>query len=707
MNRSKTQITTSYSPGSLFTYEGGLGCCVSIPKAAPYTVKSPAVPRQLFEILDEFVSNWFERASSCRQQPPVLPQQCLEDVFLDYKMEPRVDSDRFVLTEPSRIGFMPDPLVFSCAECGLVTEFKDVVDLERRWKIETRRVDCPKSSSKLHRFRQLDVVFAHWSGNYAGLSPSRFLVDANRRVNSVTRCKACDNEEYRLLKNGSSFFGDWAFQCTKCLTTKEIVREDRETLELLWQGHLDGLGNQKREWNMLPVSYRASSVHYTQRETFIIFNSSESTGVLTASRRADLVAQIMTAFDFPGTALSHDEIVRQLRANGRAKEADDYEQLFDILTIPGLQEHRRAALEKVLAEKNDQFQSSGLIAKQRVDSPILVGQILDSQSWARRYNPIRLTVEHASLVSESISREGTDPTLPAISVKNPETCFIDEDDISARQQYSAFVTRAFDQLGVDDVVLLRGLDICEFSFGYTRVSSTPVTKEKDLDMPVRLKAFEAVDRNKRPIYVLEQKNEAFYVRLNEARVVAWLESNGLASPFTGGPGRVGGAYLTEYQDFGPFLEDYKERSSESSVPRQRPSYIYLLLHTFAHHFAQALVEYSGLEQGSLGEYIFPADLSFLVYRRGMTPDLGNLSAMWRNHGTTILEELLSDRKLRCDSGSLCDQRGAACPACIMSPEVSCLAGNNLLCRSTLRGGSAPGWDTVKSPIQGYFRSQRA
>ena len=116
-----------------------------------------------------------------------------------------------------------------------------------------------------------------------------------------------------------------------------------------------------------------------------------------------------------------------------------------------------------------------------------------------------------------------------------------------------------------------------------------MTKEKDLDMPVRLKAFEAVDRNKRPIYVLEQKNEAFYVRLNEARGRGpWLESNSLASPFTGGPGRVGGAYLTEYQDFGPFLEDYKERSSESSVPRTRPSYIYLLLHTFAHHFAQAL-----------------------------------------------------------------------------------------------------------------------
>jgi hypothetical protein len=125
----------------------------------------------------------------------------------------------------------------------------------------------------------------------------------------------------------------------------------------------------------------------------------------------------------------------------------------------------------------------------------------------------------------------------------------------------------------------------------------------------------------------------------------------------------------------------------------------------AHHFGQALVEYSGLEHGSLGEYLFPADLAFLVYRRGMTPDLGNLSAMWRNCGHAVLDHLLSDRALKCDSGSLCDQRGGACPACIMAPEVACLAGNNLLSRSALRGGPPPGWDSDRRPLVGYFRVQ--
>jgi hypothetical protein len=529
-------------------------------------------------------------------------------------------------------------------------------------------------------------------------------MDANRRVNLIRKCRSCDNEEYRLVKNSSQFFSDWEFQCTKCLTARELVREDRESLELLKPGMDEGRGNLPKEWNMLPVSYRASSVHYTQRDTFILFNDADGSSVLTSSRRHELVNQLMERFDFPGVLLSHEEVIRQLKANGRLTEADEYEQLADI--IAALAINKRGAIERVLSERRDEYQTLGLIAKKHDESPILAGQVLNSQVWARRYNPIRLTVEHASLVEETVSREGSDPSLPAISVRNPEICFIDEDDVQKREQYKKFIRDALGQLGLQDIVLLRGLDICEFSFGFTRVSPSPSIREKDLEMPVRLMAFDPVDRNKRPIYVLEQKNEAFYVRLDEARVRDWLEQNSLGDvPFAGGAGSVGGAYITEYQDFGPFLEGYKERSSEPSTERTRPSYVYLLLHTLAHHFSQAIAEYSGLDQGSLGEYIFPADLSFLIYRRGMTPDLGNLSAMWRNFGTTILSEMLSDRKLRCDSGSLCDQRGGACPACIMAPEVSCLAGNNLLCRSTLRGGAAPGWDTNKAPLTGFFRGK--
>ena len=85
----------------------------------------------------------------------------------------------------------------------------------------------------------------------------------------------------------------------------------------------------------------------------------------------------------------------------------------------------------------------------------------------------------------------------------------------------------------------------------------------------------------------------------------------------------------------------------------------------------------------------------MVYRRGMTPNLGILSAMWRNYGLTVLERMLADRALKCDGGSL-RSAGGACPACIMAPEVACIAGNNLLSRAAaLGGGAPPGWERTK------------
>src|SRR5215813_7048759 len=73
MQRSRTQIATSYAPGALFTYEGGLGCCVSVALSTPVTPSSPAVEKQIFEHLSEFVESWFsglQRAGPSRKCCP-------------------------------------------------------------------------------------------------------------------------------------------------------------------------------------------------------------------------------------------------------------------------------------------------------------------------------------------------------------------------------------------------------------------------------------------------------------------------------------------------------------------------------------------------------------------------------------------------------------------------------------------------------------
>jgi hypothetical protein len=155
--------------------------------------------------------------------------------------------------------------------------------------------------------------------------------------------------------------------------------------------------------------------------------------------------------------------------------------------------------------------------------------------------------------------------------------------------------------------------------------------------------------------------------------------------------------------FGAFLDEFKQREGRGTAHRAIAPYVYLLLHSLAHQAMQSLADVSGLDRDGLGEYMFPADLAFVVYRRGMTPDLGNISAMWRNNARGFLRRMRDARTLRCGSGSLCDTRGGACPACIMISEVTCIASNQLLSRAALRGGAAPTWEPRGSAaFVGFF-----
>ena len=72
---------------------------------------------------------------------------------------------------------------------------------------------------------------------------------------------------------------------------------------------------------------------------------------------------------------------------------------------------------------------------------------------------------------------------------------------------------------------------------------------------------------------------------------------------------------------------------------------YLLVHSMAHHVMHGIARFSGLDLGSLSEVIFPADLAFVVHRRGMTEDLGNISSMWRDQNAAFLRYLVARREL--------------------------------------------------------------
>jgi hypothetical protein len=225
-------------------------------------------------------------------------------------------------------------------------------------------------------------------------------------------------------------------------------------------------------------------------------------------------------------------------------------------------------------------------------------------------------------------------------------------------------------------------------------------------MPVRLNLFPKVQvgqETRHPVYVLEQSNEAFYFKLDEKLVRAWLSQAetgcvdiGLLNEY---PDNFAVAMLGSAKVMSGYLEEH-DRESNPTIFKMT----YTLLHSYSHYIMQGIQQFSGLDLGSVGEYLFPCDLGFVVYRNGMTLDLGDLSALWRNHHEAFLSYLRNfPTSLGCNLGNLCMTKGGACPDCIMIPEVICLTANKYLSRSALVGRGRPDFIIGEERINGYLQ----
>lgn len=710
MQRSQTQIATTYAPDKHFTFEGGAGACRSVPISHPDKTITPAEKNQIHEGVLEFIQNWLRRATM-RQDPPVQNRQALDEkVFLDHEGHAVFDGARFEYCRPDRLAYIPDPLLMVCRNCSLVHEAKlaEIAHSDGRFK---NVAACDNGHDGLHEWRQLDVVYAHWSGGVDPLSP--FRRDINTATSEVTqqfpgRCSAGLACAFKLHKGRSGKFRDWYFHC-HCGERRELIQKDKNTLSWLLDRYTRDQGETLREINMLPVSYRANSLYYVQSEQMIAYESAAHIDLMADSKVGDLTDLLLRLYAYPGCTgddATLIEALREINQPGALALADKLEAAGQALAtmkdsgIPAAIDALKASLSGFRQSAQDQ----GWISGGHQPPEALVRQIRLRGEYTRKFDPIRLGVEHETLRREQIDAAVAKDTIRSVvDLTAPDADLLPSGDSAERLANLTAVVARKEVLGITELKLLRNLNMLQYSFGYSRVSATPTTIQKHMTMPVRLCAFPKIDGGKRPIYILRQSNEALYVKLDEERVRAWLVENGLGAGLDLADGqRIGGHLIELYSDFGRFAEAYSETTGVRD--RDVPVFVFGLLHTLSHQLMHACSKFSGLDLGSFGERIFPADLAFVIYRKGMTPDLGNVAAMWRNHGLEVLEALDNPRVLRCGSGSLCDHRGGACPACIMIPEVSCVAGNNILSRAFLGGGPAMAWDTNPEPVRGFFET---
>ncbi len=700
MARSRNQLASAYAPGAFFTFEGGLGACIALPDLSSSVDEASLddeTKTQILLRLKEIWQSWFSRAYQLNDSKRVIdPRLCLDEALLRGSSVAQLGSHQLAFVNPLKIGYAPAPLTFVCNTCHRFKRFESAADLSKNIDF-FKKSNCSNSDKNgLCQWRQLDVIFVHWSGEWMPATPGMWEWSDKdgepRRFGEY--CTVCGSQHFELHTE-SPRIGEWFFKCanTSCGDRKRTwLQNDKFTTEVF----KDQAGRRIGERRMEPISYRASSVFYPQSEQFVLFAKKDQKllSLLEEERFADLANFIAQKFCYGGVQPTSEEMRDTLLASGHGKEWESYENLENM---------------RVYAEKmNDESVLTNIDKEQRklldrwtsADPPLvpikaelpatILGLIAARSEFSSRYDPFVLAVEHEALYRSKLSSPPEAGRSSYVRFNHLDNDLAPKDEAIKDAQEDR-TGDLMTKLGLVELGLIREFELCRFTHGYTRVSPVPTMEKRGIQVPVRLRLFEPLRSGKRPIYVVTQENEALYVQLDASMVYRWLEYIGTVDLPKWDPDSevlLGGRLLEIAQPFGRYFSQLKEGDASSY------RYVYTLLHTYAHMVMKNISELSGLDLGSLGEYLFPADLAFVIYRNGTTMDLGHLSSLWRNENNRFLERMLMASSHRCNSGSLCDFGGGACPDCIMVPETSCIAQNRLLSRAVLKGGVAPREDAT-------------
>lgn len=725
MDRSKVQLSTSYGPGALFTFEGNLVACEAVPYGNYPRVEIEAYSKdQIFRRIEEITSSWYQQAFQRRDRtpdvPPVVPRMCIDRDLLrgaDFTGLDLLRRSKFEFVEPGRMGYRPALLTMVCNRCKRVKTFFSPKDFYDR-RHELNPDNCPEPKQLQHScyWRQMDVVFVHPNGNWSQALPGRWNWNEYREepYYYIPECKKCGSREVKI-NDKTSQIGKRHFFCANCgaQREKEWIQNDKEMVEIF----ASDTPNRLHDVRMRPVSYRANSVYYVKSDVVIDFGRNANLSLLSPGHESELELFVAKRFNFPVTNPPESEIEKQVKGlkNGeqkwndylsQKKSLEAFEKHLQTITDDSLKESlnptiktQRAAIDRII----ETWRENGVITVgAKLPAEIHRKLISRTSLYDSRFDPFRLLVEHRALLETSVNDARLSDGKRAFVPLDKLDEYIGPEDEEKRETLNQEHRSRIVLLGMEEIGLIRNFKLLHFSFGYSRISASPTTEHIGRTMPVRLKLFPktTIDEDKKhPIYILQQDNEAIYGRLQEEHVREWLQ---LIQPREGqSKDPLGAQVIKHFFPMTAYLDNLPGRGNSSEGPFLSLA-VYTLLHTYAHHVMNAITDLSGLDISSMGEYIFLADLSFVVYRKGATTDLGNLSSMLRNNAPAFLDYLLDPHSLGCGAGTLCASRGGACPDCVMIPEVSCLAQNKLLSRSVLIGRDIPREGGFYGAIPGYL-----
>ena len=507
MARSRNQLGTAYAPGAFFTFEGGLGACISIPDLSASIDNAairPETKAQIILRLQEVWQSWFARAYSVgTSDRQIDPHQCLDEALLSGASAVPLAGDRLAFLSPLRMGYAPAPLTFVCNKCQLFKRFESASDLAKNIGALRNNQCTAAGATGPCQWRQLDVVFVHWSGEWMPATPGRWEWNSHTDKTWLygEECTVCGGKAFKL-NTDSPRIGQWHFYCANPTCGHKGSNEWRQNDRFTTGVFRDHAGVRIGERRMEPISYRASSAYYPQAEQFVLFPETEHKLItlLEPQMHAELAAFIAAKFQFGGAELTPDEMKEALLAAGKSDEWQSYE---NFMRMRGVAESSADAkgvdlwdneLKKLVKRWTT---SEPPLIRANVDLPSEVIEQLERRTeYTSRFDPFVLAVEHEALNRGKLSATPDGGRSPFVRFSHLDNDLAPKGK-SAKLAQEAETQRLMDKLGLDDLGLIREFDLCRFTHGYTRVSAAPTFEKRSQDMPVRLRLFDPLRNGKR------------------------------------------------------------------------------------------------------------------------------------------------------------------------------------------------------------------
>jgi hypothetical protein len=250
-----------------------------------------------------------------------------------------------------------------------------------------------------------------------------------------------------------------------------------------------------------------------------------------------------------------------------------------------------------------------------------------------------------------------------------------------------FVRNSF---GIEDIAHVPDLKVVLSAVGFTREKREPERSEDAL--PVKLNPFEdqvsPTSRGKAMLYALSAQTEALWIRLDPIKVLRWcVNSVGWEqpSPETFTSRSRAHAYLLQMSSaLSEAPTDATKQSADTHFAQAAPFH---LMHSICHSLLLSARRHSGYDAQSLTEYLFPMDMSFIIYVTSVQNyTAGGLLMLFQHYLRRWLEDA-SMFAFNCAFDPICSDVGGACPGCIQTSR-GCETFNAGVSRAYLHGGQA-------------------